>query len=202
MKPHTLPRANHRSCARTAAQPPRAAACFTEPQLMLKDTAMSRIGQVLINVSELRRVPVDPNDISYLEAVGDDTLVRMRSKRRWKGREDWAVKLESLVNRVLPVSRVQVRKLLTAYRAGEVESLPTDVAWEPPRIATDLKSTSLGSSGEPGLSPGPLPAHHRSECAGQDPHGSVSHTRCHKRVSRRRGRPLDNISVLTYTSFE
>ena len=101
---------------------------------------MSHIGRVLINFSELRRVPVDPNDVDYLEAVGDDTLVRMRSKRRGR----------------------------------------------------DLRA----------LGPGLLPAHHRSECAGQDPHGSVSHTCCHKRVSRRRGRLLDNMSVLTYTSFE
>lgn len=45
---------------------------------MLKDTAMSRIGRVLINVSELRRVPVDPRDVYFLEVVGDDTLVRLR----------------------------------------------------------------------------------------------------------------------------
>ncbi len=44
---------------------------------MLRDKAMSRIGRVLINVSELRRVPADPNDVYLLEAVGDDTLVRM-----------------------------------------------------------------------------------------------------------------------------
>ena len=118
---------------------------------------MSRIGRVLINVSELRRVPVDPNDVYFLEAVGDDTLVRLRSKRRLrdlrplgtllreftpdgflrvhrnhavnlarireirrrKGREDWEVKLEPPVNRVLPVSRDQIRKLLKAYRAGK-----------------------------------------------------------------------------------
>ena len=43
---------------------------------------MSRIARVLIHVSELRRVPVDPNDVYFLEAVGDDTLVRLRSKRR------------------------------------------------------------------------------------------------------------------------
>ena len=49
---------------------------------MLKDTAMRGIGRVLINVSELRRVTVDPNDVYFLEAVGDDTLVRLRSKRR------------------------------------------------------------------------------------------------------------------------
>ncbi len=118
---------------------------------------MSRIGRVLINVSELRRVPVDPNDVYFLEAVGDDTLVRLRSKRRLrdvrplgsllkeftpygflrihrnhavnlariqeirrrKGREDWEVKLEPPVNRVLPVSRTQIGKLLKAFGAGD-----------------------------------------------------------------------------------
>ena len=118
---------------------------------------MSRIGRVLINVSELRRVPVDPNDVYFLEAVGDDTLVRLRSKRRLrdlrplgsllkeftpygflrihrnhavnpariqeirrrKGREDWEVKLDPPVNRVLPVSREQLAKLLRAYGAGK-----------------------------------------------------------------------------------
>ena len=43
---------------------------------------MSAIGRVLLKVSELRRVPVDPNDVYFLEPVGDDTLVRLRSKRR------------------------------------------------------------------------------------------------------------------------
>ena len=107
---------------------------------------MNRIGRVLLNVSRLRRVPVDPNDVYFLEAVGDDTLVRLRSKRRLqdlrplgtlvrqfapygflrvhrnhavnlariqeirrrKGREDWELKLEPPVNRVLPVSRAQI----------------------------------------------------------------------------------------------
>ncbi len=36
---------------------------------------MSSIRRVLINVSELRRVPVDPKDVYFLEVVGDDTLV-------------------------------------------------------------------------------------------------------------------------------
>ncbi len=43
---------------------------------------MSRIDRVLATVSELRRVPVDPNDVYFLEVVGDDTLVRPRFKRR------------------------------------------------------------------------------------------------------------------------
>jgi DNA-binding LytR/AlgR family response regulator len=102
-------------------------------------------------------VPVDPNDVYFLEAVGDHTLVRLRSKRRLrdsrrlgtlikqfapygflrihrnhavnlariqeirrrKGREDWEAKLEPPVNRVLPVSRNHIRKLLKAFREGD-----------------------------------------------------------------------------------
>ena len=124
---------------------------------MLKRKAMSRIARVLLHISELRRVPVDPTDVYFLEAVGDDTLVRLRSKRRLrdvrplgtllkeftpygflrvhrnhavnlariqeirrqKGREDWEVKLEPPVNRVLPVSRNQIGKLLKAFGAGK-----------------------------------------------------------------------------------
>jgi len=43
---------------------------------------MSQIARVLINISEVRWVPVDPKKVYFLEAVGDDTLVRLRSKRR------------------------------------------------------------------------------------------------------------------------
>ena len=42
---------------------------------------MSRIGRVLLNITELRRVPVDPNDVYYLESRGGDTLIRLRSGR-------------------------------------------------------------------------------------------------------------------------
>ena len=43
---------------------------------------MSRVGRVLLNLSEIRRVPVDPSEVYFLEAVGEGTLVRLRSKRR------------------------------------------------------------------------------------------------------------------------
>ena len=114
---------------------------------------MSRIERVLLNLSEYRRVPIDPDDVYYLEAVGDETLVRTRSARRLRdvrslgellpafaphgflrvhrnhavnlGRireirrrrkgEDWELKLEPPVNRVLPVSRAAFGKLLTAF---------------------------------------------------------------------------------------
>ena len=122
-----------------------------------KKDGMSRVGRVLLNLSEIRRVPVDPSDVYFLEAVGDHTLVRLRSKRRLrdlrnlgallkqfapygflrihrnhavnlariheirqrKGRQDWELKLESPVNRVLPISRGQVGKLLNAFGPGK-----------------------------------------------------------------------------------
>ena len=118
---------------------------------------MGSIRRVLVKISELRRVPVDPKDVYFLEAVGGDTLVRLRQKRplrdvrplgtlleeftpygflrihrnhavnlarireirRRKGRDDWEVKLEPPVNRVLPVSRRQLGTLLNAFRAGK-----------------------------------------------------------------------------------
>ncbi len=40
---------------------------------------MSSIRRVLVNISELRRVPVDRKDVYFLGAVG--ALVRLRSKR-------------------------------------------------------------------------------------------------------------------------
>ncbi len=118
---------------------------------------MSSIRRVLIKVSALRRVPVAPKDVYFLEAVGGDSLVRLRSKRplpdvrplgtlleefkpygflrihrnhavnlarireirRRKGSDDWEVKLEPPVNRVLPVSRGRLETLLNAFRPGQ-----------------------------------------------------------------------------------
>lgn len=114
---------------------------------------MARIERVLLHLSEYHRVPIDPADVYFLEAVGDETLVRTRRTRRLRdvrslgevfpfftphgffrvhhnhavnlGRireirrrrkgEDWELKLEPPVNRVLPVSRTQIGRLLKAY---------------------------------------------------------------------------------------
>jgi len=118
---------------------------------------MSRVGRVLLRISEFRHVPVDPTDVYFLEAVGEHTLVRLRSKKRLRdlrrlgdllkefapyafvrvhrnhavnlarieeirqrqGRQDWELKLEPPVNRVLPVSRGEVGKLLKAFGTGK-----------------------------------------------------------------------------------
>jgi len=46
-------------------------------------------------------------------------LARIREIRRRKGRDDWEVKLEPPVNRVLPVSRGRLETLLNAFRPGQ-----------------------------------------------------------------------------------
>ncbi len=114
---------------------------------------MRRLEKVLIHIGEFVRKPIDPAEVYYLEAVGDETLIRTRSRRslrdvrslgelqpdfepygfvrihknhavnlerireirrRSKG-SDWELKLEPPVNRILPISRNALKKLLGAY---------------------------------------------------------------------------------------
>jgi DNA-binding LytR/AlgR family response regulator len=114
---------------------------------------MKRIEKVLVHIGDSVRKPIDPADVYYLEAVGDVTLIRIRSarplhdvrslgellpaftpygfhrihrnhavnldrireiRRRKKG-SDWELKLEPPVNRVLPISRNTLKKLLGSY---------------------------------------------------------------------------------------
>ena len=118
---------------------------------------MAATRRVLLHLDDGSRVPLEPPEVFFLEAIGDETAVRTRGSRRLRdvrslgelirrfppglfvqvhrsfavnidrvaeirhratGR-DWEVKLEPPVNRVLPVSRGQVGKLLKAYRAGK-----------------------------------------------------------------------------------
>jgi DNA-binding LytR/AlgR family response regulator len=114
---------------------------------------MKHIEKVLVHIGDSVRKPIDPADVYYLEAVGDETLIRTRSarplrdvrslgellprfapygfvrihrnhavnldrireiRRRKKG-PDWELKLEPPVNRVLPISRNMLKKLLGSY---------------------------------------------------------------------------------------
>jgi DNA-binding LytR/AlgR family response regulator len=114
---------------------------------------MQRIEKVLLHLSDFVRKPIAPADVYFLEAIGDETLVRTRSsrplrdvrslgellpdfvphgflrihrnhavnltrvreiRRRKKG-PDWELKLEPPVNRVLPISRNALKKLLDSY---------------------------------------------------------------------------------------
>ena len=42
---------------------------------------MRRIDKVLVRIGESVRKPIDPAEVYYLEAVGDETLIRTRSRR-------------------------------------------------------------------------------------------------------------------------
>jgi hypothetical protein len=96
--------------------------------------------RLLLHLARDRRRAVDPEDIYFLEATGQTTLVRLRSSRRLRdtrtlgdlvpllspfgvvldvrrrgGEADWEVKLEPPVNRVLPVSRMYLKELWAAF---------------------------------------------------------------------------------------
>jgi DNA-binding LytR/AlgR family response regulator len=114
---------------------------------------MRRIEKVLVHFGDFVRKPIDPAEVYFLEAVGDQTLIRTRSarplrdvrslgellprftpygflrihknhavnldrireiRRRKKG-ADWELKLEPPVNRILPISRNALKKLLGSF---------------------------------------------------------------------------------------
>ncbi len=124
---------------------------------------MSRLSdRLLIHLEPGLRQPVDPDEVFYLEAVGDETRVRTRSartltdlrrlgklveafaphgflrvhrnhmvnlrrvsevRRRPEG-EDWELKLDPPVNRVLPISRDVLAEVWEAF--GELELQAAD----------------------------------------------------------------------------
>lgn len=55
-----------------------------------------KLNRVLLHLGDGLREVVDPADVHYLEAQGEDTRVRL-IRRRKEGR-DWEVKLEPPVN--------------------------------------------------------------------------------------------------------
>lgn len=113
------------------------------------------MSKILLHLAETRRRVVDLDDIFWVEAVGHDTLVRLRGshrlrdvrklgellrvlephgfvrvhdnhavnpnhvfeiRKRARG-QDWELKLEPPVNRVVPVSRGRIASLWRAYEA-------------------------------------------------------------------------------------
>ena len=42
---------------------------------------MARIDRVLVHLTDFRRVPIDPGKVYFLEAEGDETLIRTRSRK-------------------------------------------------------------------------------------------------------------------------
>ena len=114
--------------------------------------------RILLHLAESNRLLVEPDEIYYIEASKDDSLVRLRGKtplrdvrqlgevetaladrgflrihtkylvnlahirqiRKRKGSDDWEVKLDAPVNKVLPVSRGEVGKVWEALRVSSV----------------------------------------------------------------------------------
>ena len=89
---------------------------------------MSRVGRVLLKLSEFRRVPIDPSDVYFLEVVGDHTLVRLRSKRRlWDLRN-----LGTLLRQFAPYGFVRVHRnhAVNLARIQEIRQRKGRQDWE------------------------------------------------------------------------
>ncbi len=118
-----------------------------------KGAALAPAGRLLLHLAPGLRQAIDPDDIFFVEATGDDTRVRTRAARalrdvrplgeieplllrrgflrthrnylvnarhirqvrRRPAGEDWELKLDPPVNRVLPVSRGAVAALWAAF---------------------------------------------------------------------------------------
>jgi len=88
---------------------------------------MNENARILLHPADSLLVPIDPSHVYYLEAVGGESLIRIRRSRpqnlarirqirRRKGSLDWELKLQPPVNRILPISRNALTKLKAAFR--------------------------------------------------------------------------------------
>ncbi len=73
-------------------------------------------------------MPLDPNDVYFLEAVGDDTLVRLRSKRRLRDVRP----LGTLLKEFTPYGFLRVHRNHAVNLAGiqEIRRLKAREDWE------------------------------------------------------------------------
>jgi DNA-binding LytR/AlgR family response regulator len=89
---------------------------------------MGDVDRVLLHLSGRRRVPVDPGDVYYLEADGDETLLRRRGARRLRD-------VRSL-GEVLPhfephgFRRVHRNHAVNVRRVREIRPRKNGVDWE------------------------------------------------------------------------
>ena len=89
---------------------------------------MNRSARVLLHLSDGRRVPVEPEEIFYLRAVGDTTEVRTRGRRRLRD-----VRSLGEVVRFFPTGLfVQVHRsyAVNSDRVAEVRRRPSSRDWE------------------------------------------------------------------------
>ena len=96
---------------------------------MWQDPAvMNRSTRVLLHLNDGRRVPVEPEEVFYLQAVGDTTEIRTRGRRRLSD-----VRSLGEVFRLFPSGLfVQVHRsyAINSDRVAEVRRRPSSRDWE------------------------------------------------------------------------
>ena len=89
---------------------------------------MNRSTRVLLHLNDGRRVPVEPEEVFYLRAVGDTTEIRTRGRRRLRD-----VRSLGEVFRLFPTGLfVQVHRsyAVNSDRVAEVRRRPSSRDWE------------------------------------------------------------------------
>lgn len=84
--------------------------------------------RVLLHLDDGRRVPLDPGEVFFLEADGDETVVRTRGRRRLRDVRS----LGEVLRRLLAGTFVQVHRSMAVNvdRVDEVRRRPGGRDWE------------------------------------------------------------------------
>jgi len=89
---------------------------------------MTQKRHILLRLADRRRLVTDPRDIYYLEADGDDTLVRFRGKERVRDVRPLS-ELEKLLKSV-PFVRIHRSYLVNPARLQEIRPRDAGRGWE------------------------------------------------------------------------
>ena len=89
---------------------------------------ISSVQRVLLHVSDVRRVAIDPRSVFYLEAEADDTIVRFRARRT--RRDLRPLKSLSAVFEPHGFFRVHINWTVNVRRVREIRIQRDGVDWE------------------------------------------------------------------------
>lgn len=89
---------------------------------------MGRIEKILLHFGDFVRKPIDPAEVYFLEAVGDETLIRTRSARPLRDVRS----LGELLPRFAPYGFVRIHKnhAVNLDRIREIRRRKTGADWE------------------------------------------------------------------------
>ena len=89
---------------------------------------MRRIEKVLVHFGDFVRKPIDPAEVYFLEAVGDQTLIHTRSARLWRDVRS----LGELLPRFAPHGFVRIHKnhAVNLDRVREIRRRKKGADWE------------------------------------------------------------------------